>query len=817
MSQQDVQALTSPGVCLIILSRWTTVVDVIPAREVLQWRLRQCIRAAVNREDLIEQDLDGENDLIGDGGIIRVGQDLNMEDEPDLEEMNGMTKNLRSQGITSLSTITIIPILTDGIGVDFIQPHLQRFLGSDAMEGHEKVQVRLYHSLEPRSVAVHSTCDINAIITSILELAPLLQFGDGILVEAFHTTFSPLTTSTVGKHGRQFEDQNFVFRVRAVVSRTLQDEALMTQSVCIISDNFGPVDDTATIPMSLELTLRKWGIYDATQQHDIRYAIKRHSENLLQMLIQQEKTMTAEADVGTQTEVIGIDYVLTQVNDVITPVVLEVKVQGCLRLSCMYEALNPEVKGQAAREMLQTMTGRAHVAQLRGKMVLVVGAAGYSKRHLWKEAAAVGVKVVLVDSNPNHMAKKLVEKFLHHDITDHTRDIEHAEVIIARVKSEVGQVDGCLTFWEDCVPLASLVAEGLNLPHTPPCTAAMAAKSKVSTMKVLMAEGGYSSQRIPARVYASHVVRISHPDDLEQAIKEVPLPAVLKMEHGAGSVGIRHVKTYHEALEHVHFVQETLCSGEHGYTLTGPRHSNILLLMKTLRGTEHNVDLVFFEGQPMAAFVSDRGPARLPLFSQTACAMPSLLSQEQQQQLVTAAITCCQALGLHTGVFNVDMMMSPQGPRLIEVNARMGGRYLRDWIRLIFRVDMVHLALAAACGIRPVVNNSMLSGYPSAAAREDRGQLIGISLYSSHHGTALATTATPELLRHLHERGDIIFTQMYEDAESRGNVMEKLFANLAVRAPTIKEARAKLTRICVSLGLETEESMVEILQNFEQY
>lgn len=99
----------------------------------------------------------------------------------------------------------------------------------------------------------------------------------------------------------------------------------------------------------------------------------------------------------------GIDYVLTQVNDVITPVVLEVKVQGCLRLSCMYEALNPEVKGQAAREMLQTMTGRAHVAQLRGKMVLVVGAAGYSKRHLWKEAAAVGVKVGLIwwDINKN--------------------------------------------------------------------------------------------------------------------------------------------------------------------------------------------------------------------------------------------------------------------------------------------------------------------------------------------------------------------------------------------------------------------------------
>ena len=37
-------------------------------------------------------------------------------------------------------------------------------------------------------------------------------------------------------------------------------------------------------------------------------------------------------------------------------------------------------------------------------------------------------------------------------------------------------------------------------------------------------------------------------------------------------------------------------------------------------------------------------------------------------------------IGLETGVFNVELKMCPTGPRLLEINARMGGYYLRDWI-----------------------------------------------------------------------------------------------------------------------------------------
>jgi carnosine synthase len=74
---------------------------------------------------------------------------------------------------------------------------------------------------------------------------------------------------------------------------------------------------------------------------------------------------------------------------------------------------------------------------------------------------------------------------------------------------------------------------------------------------------------------------------------------------------------------------------------------------------------------------------------------------ESQRQLISAAEYCCRELGLHTGVYNVEMMMTSRGPRLIEVNGRMGGFYLRDWIRFVFGVDLMLCALMCACNVKP--------------------------------------------------------------------------------------------------------------------
>nr|KAG5697350.1 hypothetical protein BaRGS_004076 [Batillaria attramentaria] len=275
----------------------------------------------------------------------------------------------------------------------------------------------------------------------------------------------------------------------------------------------------------------------------------------------------------------------------------------------------------------------------------------------------------------------------------------------------------------------------------------------------------------------------------------------------------KHVQNLPEAAEHVQHAQATIRTHAdlHGM---GEGHGHGFLLMPRLMGTEHDVDVVMFEGQLMAAFLSDTGPTHEPFFRETVGAIPSVLDEEQERVLIAAADSCCRGLGLTTGVFNVEMMLTPRGPKLLEINARMSAFYKREWLRRIYHVDLLELALMAACGVRPMTSNSPQGGYSSRAAREDNGQLIGLLLFASRHGNALATTATPEHLRDLHERGCILYVPMLDPAVRFTRGYERPVGSLAVHAPTLDEARAKLVATCVTLGLETEDSLADVMKDF---
>lgn len=99
---------------------------------------------------------------------------------------------------------------------------------------------------------------------------------------------------------------------------------------------------------------------------------------------------------------------------------------------------------------------------------------------------------------------------------------------------------------------------------------------------------------------------------------------MLKLEFGSSAVGVKHVHNFQEAVEHVKHLQDTLRS-EADRPGVGLGHGYSLLLMPCLLGTEHDVDVVLFEGQLVAAFLSDNGPTRLPLCAETAAVMPSVL------------------------------------------------------------------------------------------------------------------------------------------------------------------------------------------------
>lgn len=107
----------------------------------------------------------------------------------------------------------------------------------------------------------------------------------------------------------------------------------------------------------------------------------------------------------------------------------------------------------------------------------------------------------------------------------------------------------------------------------------------------------------------------------------------------------------------------------------------------------------------MYAAVTDNWPATRSFeatqgkFNETGASSPSLLTDAQQAELIGLGVASTKALGFTLGVFCLNMKYTSRGPRLIEINPRMGGMFVRDHNWLCWGVDLVTEHLITSVGL----------------------------------------------------------------------------------------------------------------------
>jgi biotin carboxylase len=91
-----------------------------------------------------------------------------------------------------------------------------------------------------------------------------------------------------------------------------------------------------------------------------------------------------------------------------------------------------------------------------------------------------------------------------------------------------------------------------------------------------------------------------------------------------------------------------------------------------------------------------------PPFRETGFFIPATLDRERQAEVVTLAEQALAALGFEHGCAHTEVKLTAEGPRIIEVNGRIGGG-VPDMLRLASGVDMMTLAMKAALGVEPAI------------------------------------------------------------------------------------------------------------------
>lgn len=301
-----------------------------------------------------------------------------------------------------------------------------------------------------------------------------------------------------------------------------------------------------------------------------------------------------------------------------------------------------------------------------------------------------------------------------------------SDVAVADTLARHG-VEGIVAFADGQLARTAGIAEAAGLPCNSP-RAAWCLTNKFAQRSALRAAG------VPVPDFLAVPAGTTSAAHLEA---ELFFPAVLKPQVGNGGRDTYPVATVAELDEALACLNKRGVSQDmivEGY-----------LPDRTLRGQQAvgdyvSVETLVADGISTTVMVTGRMPLAEP-FRETGAFIPSNLPAEELRQVAAMAEAAAAALGVTFGCLHTEVKLTPQGPRVIEVNGRIGGGGLPEMLRLAAGFSITRavceIALRRPVNVAGIVPTHHV-GYqfalqpPKAASRLDG--LDGVAELAEHPG-----------------------------------------------------------------------------------
>ena len=307
-------------------------------------------------------------------------------------------------------------------------------------------------------------------------------------------------------------------------------------------------------------------------------------------------------------------------------------------------------------------------------LVLVVDPVDQTYRGYCLEQVAASYDVVLLTGTEPSWEKPYIVDHAVADLDDTTALLAAGRALAAR-----HELVGVVTWSEwHLVPTARL-AHMLGLPSN--SVEVMRACRNKSTARTLFARHGVPS----AAAMTARSLR-----EAGLATMTIGYPAVIKPTAFAGSIGVIRVDRPEEL------------SGAFEFASAGAsqsREDTAVLVEEYLDGPEISVECVTHRGLTTAVAVTRKSLGPAPYFDETGHTIDA--SDPLLTRVAPVAAAAIKALGITDGIQHVEIRLVDGQPRLIEVNARIGGDMIGHLVRITTGIDLPKTAADLACGNSP--------------------------------------------------------------------------------------------------------------------
>lgn len=127
-----------------------------------------------------------------------------------------------------------------------------------------------------------------------------------------------------------------------------------------------------------------------------------------------------------------------------------------------------------------------------------------------------------------------------------------------------------------------------------------------------------------------------------------------------------------------------------------------VMVEEYMEGPEVSVEIMVIEGEPHILTITDKYITKPPYFVELAHCDPSRLDARVQDQIREVAAQAVRAVGIENAPAHVEVKLTREGPKIVELAARLGGDFITSkLVPLSTGIDMVGASVLLATGVKP--------------------------------------------------------------------------------------------------------------------
>lgn len=169
-------------------------------------------------------------------------------------------------------------------------------------------------------------------------------------------------------------------------------------------------------------------------------------------------------------------------------------------------------------------------------------------------------------------------------------------------------------------------------------------------------------------------------------------PLIIKPRDAFSSRGVYRCETVNELGDHLEESRRWSSNGD-------------ILLEEFLEGKEYSVEAVTFKGKTTIIQFTEKFITPYPNTVETGHLQPAGLTGAERESVSLLVKGALQALGVENSASHTEVMLTKEGPKVIETGARLGGDFISSYLtKASTGVSMDRAAIQVSLGMIPELN-----------------------------------------------------------------------------------------------------------------